>query len=43
MDQPAYADGSVVSRTLMNRQSGSVTVFAFDKEESLGARTAPFK
>lgn len=38
----AYADGSVVSRTLINRGTGSATVFSFDKGESLSEHTAPF-
>lgn len=38
----AYAEGSVVSRTLINRETGSVTVFAFDKGESLSEHSAPF-
>lgn len=38
----AYAEGSVVSRTLINRGTGSVTVFAFDKGESLSEHSAPF-
>ena len=38
----AYAEGSVVSRALINRPTGSVTVFAFDKGESLSEHSAPF-
>lgn len=38
----AYAEGSVVSRTLINRDTGSLTLFAFDKGESLSEHTAPF-
>lgn len=38
----AYAEGSVVSRTLINRDTGSATVFSFDKGESLSEHTAPF-
>lgn len=38
----AYAEGSVVSRALINRKTGSVTVFAFDKGESLSEHSAPF-
>ena len=37
-----YLEGSVVSRTLVNRPSGTVTLFAFDKEEGLSEHTAPF-
>ena len=38
----AYSEGSVVSRTLIKRDTGSVTVFAFDKGEGLSEHTAPF-
>jgi len=34
--------GSVVSRTIINKKSGTVSVFAFDKGESLSEHTAPF-
>jgi quercetin dioxygenase-like cupin family protein len=38
----AYSAGAVVSRTLIKRDTGSVTVFAFDKGEALSEHTAPF-
>ena len=38
----AYAEGSVDSRALISRDTGSVTVFAFDKGEGLSEHTAPF-
>ncbi|PIR18701.1 MAG: cupin [Elusimicrobia bacterium CG11_big_fil_rev_8_21_14_0_20_64_6] len=41
-DLVAYAKASVVSRALINRDTGSATVFAFDKGESLSEHTAPF-
>ncbi len=37
-----YATGAVVSRTIIKKQSGTVTVFAFDKGEGLSEHTAPF-
>jgi len=37
-----YADGAVVSRTIIKKQTGNVTVFAFDKGEGLSEHTAPF-
>lgn len=37
-----YSAGAVVSRTLIKRDTGSVTVFSFDKGESLSEHTAPF-
>jgi len=38
----AYQDGSVVSRTLVDGQAGSVTVFAFDEGQRLSEHTVPF-
>ena len=38
----AYQKGSVVSREVVNKKSGTVSVFAFDKEEGLSEHTAPF-
>ena len=37
-----YQDGAVVSRTLISKQNGTVTAFAFDKEQYLSEHTAPF-
>jgi quercetin dioxygenase-like cupin family protein len=37
-----YQDGAIVSRMLINKKSGSVTLFAFDKEQKLSEHTAPF-
>ncbi len=37
-----YQDGSVVSRAIINKDVGTVTLFSFDKEESLSEHTAPF-
>ncbi|HPD34122.1 MAG TPA: cupin domain-containing protein [Bacteroidota bacterium] len=37
-----YQDGTVVSRTIINKPAGTVTLFAFDKGESLSEHTAPF-
>ncbi len=38
----SYQDGSIVSRTVINRPVGTVTLFAFDKDQSLSEHTAPF-
>jgi quercetin dioxygenase-like cupin family protein len=38
----AYQDGAVVSRILLKRGGGSVTLFAFDEGQSLSEHTAPF-
>ena len=37
-----YQDGSIVSRTIVEKQSATVTLFAFDKGQSLSEHTAPF-
>jgi quercetin dioxygenase-like cupin family protein len=38
----AYQAGSVVSRTLVEKPSGTVTLFAFDKGQGLSEHTAPY-
>ena len=37
-----YQTGSVVSRTLIDKKTGTVTLFAFDKGQGLSEHTAPF-
>ena len=37
-----YADGAVVSRTLADNESGTVTLFAFDAGQGLSEHTTPF-
>jgi quercetin dioxygenase-like cupin family protein len=37
-----YQEGSVVSRTLIDRKAGTVTLFAFDHNQGLSEHTAPF-
>lgn len=34
--------GSVVSRTLLGKPAGTITLFAFDKDQGLSEHTAPF-
>jgi len=41
-DLIAYQTGSVVSRTLVQRGAGTVTLFAFDGGQGLSEHTAPF-
>lgn len=38
----AYADGSIVSKTLLDKKTGTLTVFAFDAGQGLSEHTAPF-
>ena len=37
-----YAAGSVVSKTLIKKEIGNITLFAFDQEQGLSEHTAPF-
>ena len=37
-----YQDDSVVSREIIKKDTGTVTIFAFDKGEGLSEHTAPF-
>ena len=37
-----YQEGSVVSQEIIRRDTGTVTIFAFDKGEGLSEHTAPF-
>ena len=37
-----YQDQSVVSKTLIEKKTGTVTLFAFDQGQGLSEHTAPF-
>lgn len=37
-----YQEGSVVSRTIIDKKAGTVTLFAFDENQRLSEHTAPF-
>ena len=37
-----YGEGAVVSRTLIKRPTGTLTLFAFDAGQELSEHTAPF-
>ena len=41
-DLVEYQKGAVVSRTLMDKKAGSVTLFAFDETQGLKEHTTPF-
>jgi quercetin dioxygenase-like cupin family protein len=41
-DLVAYQEHSVVSREIIRKPSGTMTVFAFDEGEGLSEHTAPF-
>lgn len=42
VDLVNYETGSVVSRALIDRPSGTVTLFAFDQGQGLSEHTAPY-
>jgi quercetin dioxygenase-like cupin family protein len=42
VDLVSYQDGAVVSRIVVKRESGSVTLFAFDAGQELSEHTAPY-
>lgn len=37
-----YQDESITSRTLIKKETGTVTLFAFDEGQALSEHTAPF-
>ena len=41
-DLVAYHDGSVVSKTLIDKKIGTVTLFSFDAGQGLSEHTAPY-
>ena len=42
IDLVDYQDGSIVSKEIIKKDSGTVTLFAFDKGQGLSEHTAPF-
>ncbi|MEK7281424.1 MAG: cupin domain-containing protein [Chloroflexota bacterium] len=42
VDMVEYQAGSVVSRTIIDQKSGTVTLFAFDEGQGLAEHSAPF-
>jgi quercetin dioxygenase-like cupin family protein len=41
-DHVAYIEGAVVSKTLIKKDAGNVTLFAFEAGQGLSEHTAPF-
>ena len=37
-----YQEGSVVSRMIIDKKTGTITLFAFDENQGLSEHTAPF-
>ena len=42
VDLVAYQEGAVVSRIIVKRETGNVTLFAFDAGQELSEHTAPY-
>lgn len=42
-DSVEYAANSVVSKTIVKKPTGNITLFAFDKEEGLTEHTSPYE
>jgi quercetin dioxygenase-like cupin family protein len=42
LDLASYQDGAVVSRVVLKRDTGSVTLFAFDAGQELSEHTTPY-
>ena len=42
VDLVQYQEGSIVSRTIIDRKTGTVTMFAFDEGRGLSEHTTPF-
>lgn len=41
-DAVEYAEGSVVSKTLLDKKTGTLTLFAFDAGQGLSEHTSPY-
>ncbi len=37
-----YANGAVISKTLLKKKTGNITLFSFDTEQGLSEHTSPF-
>lgn len=41
-DMVTYQEGSIVSKEIIKKPTGTVTIFAFDQDQGLSEHTAPF-
>jgi quercetin dioxygenase-like cupin family protein len=41
-DMVEYAENSIVSKTILDKPAGTITLFAFDRGQKLSEHTAPF-
>ncbi len=37
-----YSEGGIVSKTVLKKETGNISLFSFDKGEALSEHTAPF-
>jgi quercetin dioxygenase-like cupin family protein len=37
-----FQEGSIVSKEIINKSTGTITLFAFDKDQGLSEHTAPY-
>jgi len=42
IDMVSYQEGSIISRTIIDKTSGTITLFAFSEQQGLSEHTAPF-
>jgi len=43
IDAINYQNGSIVSKQIIKKPNGNITLFAFDKDESLTEHTSPYE
>ena len=43
IDAISYQNGSIVSKQIIKKPNGNITLFAFDKGESLTEHTSPYE
>lgn len=43
IDSINYQNGSIVSKQILKKPNGNITLFAFDKDETLTEHTSPFE
>ena len=41
-DSVEYSEGGIVSKTVLKKETGNISLFSFDKGEALSEHTAPF-
>ena len=41
-DSIEYSNGGIVSKTVLKKETGNISLFSFDKGEALSEHTAPF-